>query len=190
MPLAQLFPDICDWKPKSKFITVEKFSVFCLVLPGLMSVEISPLEIQELFEAAIKAWNDRNRKKATDAASEEQKKKEEGLTAEEVEAMRKLARKEKPGKGPPAKKVMDAEVFSDFALPMVRRELKLMQCSATAVCCITGLGLSLHLRVACPNLNASPCLRGPCSLHTASGVAVPDADDEARHSRAADGASD
>ena len=60
----QLFPDICNWKPKSKTITIEKFSVFCLVVPNLMSLEISPPEIEELFEASIKASSDKGRKAA------------------------------------------------------------------------------------------------------------------------------
>ena len=119
--IAQLYPDICNWKPKTKTITLEKFSVFCLVVPNLMSLEISPPEIEELFQASIRASSDRGRKKALEAAAEEMKKREEGLTPEELEAFRKAVKKEKPARVGGGKKVMDAEVFSEFALPMVRK---------------------------------------------------------------------
>ncbi len=75
-----------------------------------------------LFPQAIKAASDRVRQKAGAAAQEEQKAKEAAMSPEDLEAYKKQMGKQgpsKPGRGG-GKKVMDAEVFSDFALPMVR----------------------------------------------------------------------
>ncbi len=140
--------------------------MFCLVVPDLMTIEIAPVDIQQLFEdvrglallsfavmphgtppceqqfthsrvtvrgtasctypptplQAIKAASDRMRQRVSAAAAEEQKAKEAAMSPEELEAYKKQAGKQgppKPGRGG-GKKVMDAEVFSDFALPMVR----------------------------------------------------------------------
>lgn len=114
----QLFPDICNWKPKSKGITLKKFCVLCLVVPDVMTSDIRPADIELLYEKALRAADDKTRHRLMLEAALEQEKLEEGLTQQEKDAIR---RKKRPPPTFAGRKTMDAEVFSEFALPMVRQ---------------------------------------------------------------------
>ncbi len=119
LSFVQLFPDICNWKPKTKGITLRKFCIFCLIVPDIMTVEIRPSDIEILYDKSLKAAEDRARNRFLLQLALDQQKMEEGLSVEEKEALRK---KRKTPAAPTtfAKRTMDAEVFIDFALPMVR----------------------------------------------------------------------
>lgn len=117
-PPLQLYPDICNWKPKTKGITLRKFCVFCLVVPGVMTVEIRPADIEVLYEKALKAADERSKTQHLLQFALEQERLEAAMTQQEKDAVKKKRKAVAPSLAP--RKIMDAEVFIEFALPMVR----------------------------------------------------------------------
>ena len=89
-----------------------------------MTVEIRPADIELLYDKAMRAAEERARNRALYQLAVDQEKLEEGLSPEEKEAIRKK-RKAPLAPSTFVKRIMDAEVFADFALPMVRAILSL-----------------------------------------------------------------
>jgi hypothetical protein len=129
----QLYPDICGWKPKSKNVTLRKFSIFCLVMPGLMSLEITPSDVEATYNKAIKAAEDVANKlqmAAFEALCVADRAAAALATEAALAAQATSTRKQKaaaPSVAPvvrqpprPIRKAMDSEVFVRFALPLVR----------------------------------------------------------------------